>query len=244
VAANTATGRNGFTSVVVVTNASVGAVGGATAGSTCTGATSRTRLMDIPGDETAYDSGRFTSCDLVDVTNMTAVPNSPPTGGPSGFASGANDASAGWSLTYSSIDEKTVTSATIQAGCVVWSSLIPQGGTVGCASAGATAAPFYQASYVNGGPNCSAAFLNSSGTAYTRSITRNVLSPPPEPAAAVSISSTTTQIRESTLEIQPGAQEVTQITTSTSSDSLQMVYTIPLTQDLHVCRHVDSSKCQ
>ena len=52
-----------------------------------------------------------------------------------------------------------------------------------------------------------------------------------------------TQLRLSTLEIQPGAQEVTQMTVGTSSEMLQMLYSIPLTVDQHTCRHVDPASC-
>ena len=112
---------------------------------------------------------------------------------------------------------------------------------MGCASAGSTIAPFYQADALTGAPNCAFSFLT--GTNFARSIQRNVLSPPPEPAEAVAISKSGTQMRFSTLEIQPGAQEVTQMTVTTSSEMLQMLYSLPVSIDQHTCRHIDANAC-
>jgi type IV pilus assembly protein PilY1 len=220
------------------------------------------RLMSLPSEADAYDTGRFdffgSSPDLVNVTTTSATTTSV-----TGSTAPAN--SAGWIIRYvinntvpvvnpdgtvtnvpASIDEKTVTSASIQGGCVLWSTLIPfatGGGTLGCASAGSSVAPFYQADAFTGAPNCAASFLgyNSGGTNYVRFIPRNVISPPPEPSPTVAVGQ---GVRYSTLEIQPGASEVTQMTVGTSSDILQMVYSLPLTSDQHTCRHVDATKCQ
>jgi len=82
-----------------------------------------------------------------------------------------------------------------------------------------------------------------SGSNYVRSIQRNVLSPPPEPAAAVAVGAGGASLRFSTLEIQPGASEVTQMTVNTSTEMLQMLYSLPLTVDQHTCRHVSAAAC-
>ena len=223
---------NGFMSVAILADA--------------TGCTSsqRTRRMNTTADEVAYDAGRLSafnsSCaDLVDVTATSAT-----TTAVSGNQAGPN--SAGWFIHYPTIDEKTVTSSTILGGCVIWSSLIPGSGSVGCASAGANVSPFYQADALSGAPNCAESFLGAGGTsnAYVRFIARNVISPPPEPAAAVAVGAGGTSMRFSTLEIQPGAQEVTQMTVNTSTEMLQMLYSLPLTVDQHVCRHVDPTACE
>jgi type IV pilus assembly protein PilY1 len=102
-------------------------------------------------------------------------------------------------------------------------------------------APFYQADALTGAPNCAASFLT--GSNFARSIQRNVLSPPPEPAAAVAVGAGGTSLRFSTLEIQPGAGEVTQMTVSTSSEMLQMMYSMPLSVDQHLCRHMSPANC-
>jgi type IV pilus assembly protein PilY1 len=246
------TQANDFVSVVIEGGAVV---------SPANATTTVSRLMSLPAEADAYDTGRFDffgTPDLVDVTNTTAN-----TSGADGGVAGPT--SAGWIVRYvinntvpvvnadgttttvpASIDEKTVTSASIQGGCVLWSTLIPfatGGGTLGCASAGSSVAPFYQADAFTGAPNCAASFLgyNGGGSTYVRYIPRNVISPPPEPSPTVAVGM---GVRYSTLEIQPGASEVTQMTVGTSSDILQMVYSLPLTSDQHTCRHVDATKCE
>jgi type IV pilus assembly protein PilY1 len=253
------TQANDFVSVVVE--------GDAVYSASSLGSSPVTRLMSLPADSANYDSGRFdffgSRPDLVEVTNTTATTTTASL--PDGGAGTAPVNSAGWIIRYvinntvpvvnpdgtttnviASIDEKTVTSASIQGGCVLWSTLIPYatgGGTLGCASAGSSVAPFYQADAFTGAPNCAASFLgyNGGGNTYVRFIPRNVISPPPEPSPSVAVG---TGVRYSTLEIQPGASEVTQMTVGTSSDILQMVYSLPLTADQHTCRHVDATKCK
>jgi type IV pilus assembly protein PilY1 len=187
----------------------------------------------VAGDAAGYDAGRLLPTDLVDVT-ATSASTSAITGNVAGRSS------AGWKITYSNLDEKTVTSSTLLGGCVIWNSLLPTGGAGGCASGAAAVAAFYQADYLTGAPNCAQSFL--SGTAYARSISRNVVSPPPEPSPAVAVGAG--GMRLSTLEIQPGAQEVTQVTAQSNSEMLQLLYSLPLTQDQHLCRHVDASTCR
>ena len=222
-AATATPGNNSFFSVAVL------------AGSTGISPAPRVRRMNAPADAVSYDTNRLTVADLIDVTATTATSTTV-----TGNVASRND--AGWTLNYTSnIDEKTVTSATILGGCVIWSTLIPSGTSVGCASAGASIAPFYQADAMTGAPNCAASFL--SGSNYVRSVQRNVISPPPEPSPAVAIGAGGKSMRFSTLEIQPGSSEVTQMTVGTSSEMLQMLYSIPLTAEQHTCRHVDASKC-
>jgi type IV pilus assembly protein PilY1 len=219
------TGVNSFMSVAVLADS--------------TGSpTARSRRLNVPGASNAnadtYDQNRLQLSDLIDVTATTAT-----TSAVTGNAQSRSD--AGWVVKYPTIDEKTVTSSTILGGCVIWSTLIPTGGAVGCASSGSTVAPFYQADALTGAPNCAASFLT--GSNFARSLQRNVLSPPPEPAAAVAVGAGGTSLRFSTLEIQPGASEVTQMTVNTSTEMLELMYSMPLSVDQHLCRHVDPAKC-
>jgi len=203
------------------------------------GSPARSRRLNVTADASSYDSNRLQTSDLIDVTATTATTTSVSCTTPPCTAT-RND--AGWVVKYPTIDEKTVTSSTILGGCVIWSTLIPTGGAVGCASSGSTQAPFYQADALTGAPNCAASFLT--GSNFARSISRNVLSPPPEPAAAVAVGAGGASLRFSTLEIQPGAGEVTQMTVNTTNEMLQLMYSMPLSYDQHVCRHVDPTKCK
>ena len=202
-----------------------------------TGSNARTRRMNTKADAYRYDQNRIALSDLVDVTGVKATSTAITAGTPAGRNS------AGWAYKYALVDEKTVTSPTILGGCVVWSSLNPGAAAVGCASAGSSTAYFYQSDAITGAPNCSSSFLDANNV-YARSIARNVLSPPPEPSPAVAYSSSSKALRFSTLEIQPGKNEVTQVTVNTSNELLQMMYSLPLTVDQHQCRHVDPASCQ
>jgi type IV pilus assembly protein PilY1 len=220
----TTTGLNQFMSVAVL------------AGTTGTTPAPRSRRMNVPADADTYDTNRLSTADLIDVSSTTAT-----TAAVTGNQAKSTD--AGWKLSYATIDEKTVTSSTLLGGCVIWSSLIPTANTVGCASAGSSIAPFYQANPSTGAPNCAASFLDPNNmNNYVRSIQRNVISPPPEPSPAVAIGGGLMKL--STLEIQPGGQQVTQMTVSAGSELLKMVYSLPLTAEQHTCRHVDATKCK
>jgi type IV pilus assembly protein PilY1 len=222
--------NNGFVGAVVLSGTTDPAPSGSV----------KARVLQVPADQTSYDSGRLSPSNtgqLVDVSSVTSFT----VGSTSATASTAT--SGGWRLNYArSPDEKTVTGATVLGGCVIWNTLVATGAAASCASVGTNTAAFYQADAITGLPNCASSFLSSN--VYARLTTRNVLSPPPEPAAAVAIGANGSGERFSTLEIQPGAAEVTQMTVSTTNDSLQMIYSLPLTSDQHICRHVDASQCK
>jgi type IV pilus assembly protein PilY1 len=212
------------------------------------------RLMDVPTpctpasachDAFAYDQGRLTATDLTDVSNVRfSIVNGAPTLTSTGTAATpASPFGAGWIVKFTTPDEKNVTSTTILNGCALFNTLIPNGGTVGCASAGANTARTYEADVFTGAPNCGAQFLQADNS-YAQYLSHAVLSPPPEPAAAVSIGSGGSSVRLSMLEIQPGKNEVTQTTVSTNNEMLKVIYSMPLTVDQHICRHVDPLKCQ
>jgi len=194
----------------------------------------------VTDDGKTYDTNRLTASNLTDVSNVTADATGKITSLPLNPA--AATASPGWFVRYPTIDEKTVTSATVLGGCVLWNTLLPTGGTVGCASAGANTASAYQGDPFTGAPTCASSFIVANN--FTRKTTRSVLSPPPEPAAAVALGAGGSSLRLSMLEIQPGAKQVDQTTVGTSTELFQMIYSLPLTYDQHVCRHVDPLKCQ
>ena len=47
-------------------------------------------------------------------------------------------------------------------------------------------------------------------------------------------------IKLSTLEIQPGGTQVTQMTVSSGNEVTKMMYSLPLTAEQHTCRHADA----
>jgi hypothetical protein len=203
----------------------------------------------LPADATAYDQGRLSLSSLVDVTNTTADSNGVITS--IATAPAAARSSPGWVIRYGTIDEKTVTGAAIAGGCVLWNTLLPTGGATGCASAGANVAVLYQGDPVTGAPTCASSFI--SGAAYARTITRNVLAPPPEPAAAIAVGAGGSSMQVSILDISPGPPDPTlplppgsvmNSLVQSKAELLQMIQSLPLTADQHVCRHVDPTTCK
>jgi len=199
-----------------------------------------TRSMNVAADGATYDQGRFSLGSLVDVTNTTA--NSSGVITSTTTAPAALPTSPGWVIRYGTADEKTVSSAALLAGCVLWNTLLPSGGTVGCASAGSNVAVSYQSDPFTGAPTCASSFI--SGAAYVRTIQHNVLSPPAELSPAITVSSAGTSLRTSVLQIQPGASQVGEMVIGTNAELLQVIQSLPLTYDQHICRHVDPLQCK
>jgi type IV pilus assembly protein PilY1 len=197
------------------------------------GALSRT--LNAPADASAYDQGRFKLASLVDVTNTTANASGVTS---TSTAPAASRTSPGWVVHYGTLDEKTVTSAAILGGCVLWNSLLPTGGAAGCASSGTNVAVTYQGDPFSGAPTCASSFN------FARSINYNVLYPPAEPGPHVAMGAGGSSMRLSVLEVQPGAQQVSQTIIGTDSELLQMIQSLPLTYDQHLCRHVDKTACK
>jgi type IV pilus assembly protein PilY1 len=205
------------------------------------GSPQKSRRLDSSADVSTYDSQRLQLSDLTNVTAATATISS--------ASGGAARDSAGWFVKYSNIDEKTGTGGTLVNSCVVWSSLTPSGGAVGCGLSGSTSSTF-QANVFTGLPNCATSFLSSDNVTYVRSKSRDVLSPPPEAAPMISVSPGNRSMRSSLLFLQPassGSSEVNRIDFGTSNDMLKLVSSVPLTEDQHACRHgttpADKAKC-
>ena len=198
-----------------------------------------TRSMST-ADGATYDQNRFSLSSLVDVTNTTANNLGVITSTSTAPAAGAT--APGWVIRYGTADEKTVTSAALLGGCVIWNTLLPTGGTTGCASAGTNVAVSYQSDPFTGGPTCATSFI--SGVSYARTIRHNVLSPPAELAPSIAVSGTGGSIRTSVLQIQPGASQVGEMQISLDQELLQVIQSLPLTADQHMCRHVDPLTCK
>ena len=206
-----------------------------------------TRSMVTPADASTYDQNRLKLSRLVDVSSTTANASGVIT---SATAPAAARSSPGWTIRYGTIDEKTAGGAAVLGGCVLWNTLLPSGGATGCASTGANVSALYQADVVTGAPTCASSFI--SGAAYARTITRNVLTPPAEPAASIAIGAGGSSVQLSVLRVAPpggisiggngGGADLTTI--QSDVELLQMIHSLPLTAEQHICRHVDPLTCK
>ncbi len=182
-----------------------------------------------------YDVARITDRAgvLYDVTNVNCVADKSCDGG-------APEDSYGWFYDYGQLSRKTATGAAVIASCVLWSDLSPSGGDGGACGAGVTPlSGIYQADFITGQPNCAFSFKPPDGGAFTRSQTRTVVAPPPEPASVVQISKAG-EVRYSAMIVEPGKGQATTVNVSGGEDVLQLVYELPISRSLHNCRHADA----
>jgi type IV pilus assembly protein PilY1 len=219
------------------------------------GAPDVVRKLDSAADVSAYDLTRLrlptsstapfclsgAGC-LTDVTDTGATSLST-----SGNLAGRDG--AGWVVRYkNNIDEKTATGSALFNSCVVWSSLTPTGGAVGCGLNGSTSSTF-QADAFTGAPNCVQSFLDTGLLQYTRFQTRNVIAPPPEAVATTVVGPGGRSVQSVVLGITPrpnGGAPVPQDVprSAPSTDLLKLISSVPLTPDQHACRHgTDPRKC-
>ncbi|MFN7130769.1 MAG: hypothetical protein ACK4N5_01725 [Myxococcales bacterium] len=204
------------------------------------------------GSPRLYDNNRLTgeaaspgNRDLKNVTNTTY---NHATGTTSGTVAGDRD--WGWFMDYFQTgetladerSERTAGGAALIASCVLWNTLNPVGAvTSQCSRDGDNRAFFYQADFITGAPSCAMSF--QSGNMLARKQERTVLTPPPEPATVIQISKTGA-IRYSSMLLEPGKDQATQVNMDASKDILQMMYEAETSREAHICRHVDASKCK
>jgi type IV pilus assembly protein PilY1 len=156
---------------------------------------------------------------LTDVTAATAT------------TGGASSSGNGWYVNMGTLPERTASGAAIVASCSLWNSIEAASATMSACNTGQTfATRLYQANVWTGQPNC-AVSLNGA-----RSVSRQLRSPPPEPAVTVAISSTG-QIKYQPQSFEPGGTQAMTQEVSSSTDVLQLVYSLELTQQMHTCRH-------
>lgn len=194
-----------------------------------------TRVMGTTPTPRTFDTGRFDDrVDLTDVTNVGCDL--------SGCDGGMAEGAAGWVMSYNPIATKTATGSAVLASCALWSTLTPDNSTTGdvCATGASPRSRLYQGDVLTGQPNCAAGFLD--GGAYARFQERSVLAPPPEPAATIQISRNG-QIRYSAMIVEPGQPQATNVDIAGTQDSLQMVYQLPVSRELHACRHELDGGC-
>jgi type IV pilus assembly protein PilY1 len=189
-------------------------------------------------------SSNPTGGDLVNVTSTTCTSPTSCTG-PLAAEDGLGwvvdyEDRAGWSQPFPDLEHKTASGSALVASCTLFTTLYPANAPTGpsvCAAGSLAKSRIYQADYISGAPNCAASFR--SGGAYTRFLERDVAAPPPEPSMVIQISRSG-KLRYSQLLVEPGADQVTQTDVSGSTDALQAVYELPVSRELHDCRHTDA----
>ncbi|PTL80273.1 pilus assembly protein PilY [Vitiosangium sp. GDMCC 1.1324] len=151
------------------------------------------------------------------------------------LVSGPQD--AGWFYEYEGLEHKTASGSAVLASCAIWNAMFPSTTTSSgpCSSTSTNQARLFQGDYISGAPNCAVAFLDKT-TGYTRYQTRSVVAPPPEPATAIQVSKTG-KVKYSTMFIEPGKSQASDVAVSSGGDVLQYIYELPVSKDLHTCRH-------
>jgi type IV pilus assembly protein PilY1 len=135
------------------------------------------------------------------------------------------------------LDERTGTSATVLDGCVLWNSFQPSAATSVCTSGGNNLARLYQAGFVDGAPNCAAAF-HSSGT-WVRHLDRYVTASPAPPTPLRSVYKGTGN--SGILIPEAGAMSSTSVVEN--RELVQSVYHLVVDRRTHDCRH-ENVKCK
>src|SRR4029078_12640554 len=139
---------------------------------------------------TAYDAAVLSDANLVNASSGTA-----------------SSTSSGWYLAHAnSVDERTASSAFMNDGCVIWSTLKPNPvQTLACnATLPLDSAYTYQADATGGGIQCGSSGGTTS-TATARFTTRSTYVAPQQPALVLSINGTTGQVQYGGVLIEPGS---------------------------------------
>ena len=195
------------------------------------------RVRNLSG--VALNSG-----DLVDTTSSTCTLSGTCT--PT-----ATEGDLGWFIEYQdtypaitskarSLEQKTAGGSALISSCVLWNSIYPQATSTPCSSADVAKSRFYQSDFVAGTPSCASSFKSTTG--WTRYVERTVLAPPPEPATVIQISPSGA-IRYSALMVEPGRDSATKADISVRTELLQQVYELPVSRELHICRHASALEC-
>ncbi|QSQ20085.1 hypothetical protein JY651_33080 [Pyxidicoccus parkwayensis] len=160
----------------------------------------------------------------------------------------ASTTGAGWFLRYGGLDEKTAAGSSILGGIVTWPSFAPPVAMPGeCRVAGAgDLARSWQMDIVTGWPDQAEGFklFDDDGklVGYMPFKTRDVLSPPAEPASVITLSRTGA-IRYTTLDMGVG-KSPTQETLRQNDNPAADISWVEVPSSVHVCRHVDARACK
>ena len=169
---------------------------------------------------TAYDAAALTDANLVDASRITAA-----------------STGHGWYLAHAnSTDERTASSAFMNDGCVIWSTLQPNPAqTLAC---GGTlpldTAYTYQADVTGGGIQCGSGGGNTT-VASARFTTRGTYVAPQQPALVLSINTVTGQVAYGGVLIEPGSGPLSATTGVT--DMVGTVHWLEVPPAVHDCRH-------
>ena len=169
---------------------------------------------------TAYDAAVLTDTNLVNAGTTVA-----------------SSMGSGWYLAHAnSIDERTSSSAFMNDGCVVWSTLQPN--PVQTLACGATlpldTARTYQADATGGGIQCGSSGGNTM-VASSRFTTRSTYVAPQQPALVLSINQSTGQVSYGGVLIEPGSGPLS--STTGVNDMVGTVHWLEVPPAVHECRH-------
>ncbi|HET9155878.1 MAG TPA: hypothetical protein VFN91_04375, partial [Myxococcaceae bacterium] len=168
----------------------------------------------------AYDTLALTDTNLVNASSTTA-----------------SAGSSGWYIAHAnSIDERTSSSAFVNDGCVIWSTLQPNPvQTMACnATLPLDTAYTYQADATGGGIQCGASGGNTT-SATARFTTRNTYVAPQQPALVLSVNATTGQVAYGGVLIEPGSGPIS--ATTSTKDMVGTVHWLDVPPAVHDCRH-------
>jgi type IV pilus assembly protein PilY1 len=190
-------------------------------------------------------AARPTEGDLVDVTNTTCASKNNCAGAQAtdlgmGWVIDYEDRT-GWGQPFPDLEHKSAGGAGLLASCTLFATFFPNitANPGSCSAQALARSRIYQADFITGAPNCTSGFLTQTG--YTRYQERDVVAPPPEMSTTIQISKSG-KIRYSELLVESGQDQVTQADVSGVNDVLQTIYELPVSRELHACRH-DGGTC-
>ncbi|MBZ4415135.1 PilC/PilY family type IV pilus protein [Myxococcus sp. RHSTA-1-4] len=160
----------------------------------------------------------------------------------------ASTTGAGWFVRYGGLDEKTAAGSSLLGGIVFWPSFTPPVSVPGtCRAAGAgDVGRSWQMDFITGWPDQAESFKlfdeHGNLVGYMPFKSRDVVSPPPEPASLITLSRTGA-IRYTTLDMGVGSSP-TQETLRENSNPASDISWVEVPRSVHVCRHVDARACK
>ncbi|WP_224240647.1 pilus assembly protein [Hyalangium gracile] len=192
------------------------------------GGSDPTRKFDTDAEANTYEANLVTDSQLVDVGQFDSA------GKVTTSQQSAAPAGKGWFIQYAKDHERTGTTGSLQAGCVVWSSFEPSGAAGNmCSTTGTNVARLYQANFATGMANCAVGFYNKGQDEWARFSESTTVAAPAEPAMQVSIGGGTIELGVTM--VGPGTADRKAI--QVSDDGVKSLYQLELDPRGHNCRH-------